>query len=72
MRLIVLFSGQGGQTAEHLSELRADAETRAWLPALDALRGNDLASNVTAQVLISARHALRWRRLAPRLPRPLL
>ena len=40
MRLIVLFSGQGGQTAEHLSELRADAETRARLPALDALRGN--------------------------------
>lgn len=72
MRLVVLFSGQGGQTAEHLSELRADAETRARLPTLDALRDNDLASNVTAQVVISALHALRWRRLAPRLPRPLL
>lgn len=72
MRLIVLFSGQGGQTAEHLSELRADAETRARLPALDALRDNDLASNVTAQVVISALHGLRWRRLAQRLPRPLL
>lgn len=68
----MLFSGQGGQTAEHLSELRADADTRARLPALDALRDNDLASNVTAQVVISALQALRWRRLAPRLPRPLL
>jgi len=72
VRLVVLFSGQGGQTAEHLSELRADADTRARLPALDALRDNDLASNVTAQVVISALQALRWRRLAPRLPRPLL
>ncbi len=72
MRLVVLFSGQGGQTAEHLSELRADAETRARLPTLDALRDNDLASNVTAQVVISALHALRWRRLAPWLPQPIL
>lgn len=72
MRLVVLFSGQGGQTPEHLSELRADAETRARLPTLDALRDNDLASNVTAQVVISALQALRWRRLAPRLPQPVL
>lgn len=68
----MLFSGQGGQTAGHLSELRADAETSARLPALDALRSDDLDSNVIAQVAISALHALRWRRLAPRLPRPLL
>lgn len=72
MRLVVLFSGQGGQTAGHLSELRADAETNARLPALDALRSDDLDSNVIAQVAISALHALRWRRLAPRLPRPQL
>ncbi|MBL8468607.1 acyltransferase domain-containing protein [Methyloversatilis discipulorum] len=72
MRLAVLFSGQGGQSSEHLSELRADADTRARLPALDALRDDDLASNVTAQVVISALQALRWRRLAPRLPQPVL
>lgn len=72
MRLIVLFSGQGGQSAEHLSELRADAQTRHMLPALDTLTGDDLSNNVAAQTAISALHALRWHRLAARLPRPLL
>lgn len=76
MRLAVLFSGQGAQTAKHLAELRADAVVAQALDSiarpLDAPAAQELADNTVAQTLISALHAARWRRLAPRLPRPLL
>lgn len=71
MRLAVLFSGQGGQTDAHLDELRADAGMQALLPA-SATEGSDLARNSAAQALISALHALRWQRLSPHLPKPIL
>lgn len=80
MRVAILFSGQGGQRAEHWQQVaaQADGELRlALLACLPALAQPDyspdaetLARNQLAQPLIFAQQMLLWTALQPRLPRP--
>lgn len=81
MRLALLFSGQGGQTAAHWQQVQAGV-TGEWREALrQALPGiadhdamvapGMLAKNKIAQPLIFAQQMLLWGRLQSRLPRPI-
>lgn len=84
MRLIVLFSGQGSQTADHVARLPllacADlaAALRAALPAefanadLATLPADVLTANRVAQPLLCAYQLALWQQLAPLVPAPLL
>jgi [acyl-carrier-protein] S-malonyltransferase len=68
MRLVVCFSGQGGQSEKHLHEVQHDPFVAGALARVLPAAGT-LADNLTAQCVISALHAARWHRLAPRLGR---
>lgn len=82
MRLIVLFSGQGGLRREHVLRLRASAPPDVAEPLRAALRLLDVqtaalteaqwAANRLAQPLICAYQLALWRELAPLLPSPVL
>ena len=80
MRLAILFSGQGQQTAEHLGFLREhvgkssaaalkNALGMAWTERDPPI--NELSANVIAQPLIFGFEMLWWERLAPYLPTPI-
>lgn len=81
MRLALLFSGQGGQTAAHWQQVQAGVtgEVReAVLQALPAIAAPNatvapekLAKNEIAQPLIFAQQMLLWGQLQSRLPRPI-
>jgi [acyl-carrier-protein] S-malonyltransferase len=76
MRLALLFSGQGGQRAEHWQWV-CDQAPPAWLAAL-ATAGltlatvdpGNLAKNRIAQPLIFTQQMLLWQQLASHLPNP--
>jgi [acyl-carrier-protein] S-malonyltransferase len=80
--LIFLFSGQGLQTLAHRDEILSegtpalhralDAELAQAGTALATLDERRLHDNAVAQVLIWGLQWLRWKALAPHLPRPVL
>ncbi len=81
MRLALLFSGQGGQTAAHWQQVRdgvAGELREALLPVLPGIADQNatvspekLAKNKFAQPLIFAQQMLLWGQLQSRLPRPI-
>ena len=79
MRLAILFSGQGQQTLEHLSFLRANAGRDASHELSNVLgdvwdesgqQSLDLSTNVIAQPLIFGFEMAWWEKLMPCLPTP--
>lgn len=79
MRLVILFSGQGGQRPEHWQQIAASADGDFRAALLACLPGladpavpepETLARNQVAQPLIFAQQMLLWTALQPRLPRP--
>lgn len=75
MRLALLFSGQGGQRAEHWRQVEASAACGfpAMLAAPDWAEGSEgaITRNSVAQPLIFAQQMLVWSQLGPALPRPI-
>lgn len=81
MRLALLFSGQGGQSAAHWQQVRdgvAGELREALLPVLPDIADQNatvspekLAKNKFAQPLIFAQQMLLWGQLQSRLPRPI-
>ncbi|MDE2439486.1 MAG: malonate decarboxylase subunit epsilon [Betaproteobacteria bacterium] len=80
MRLAILFSGQGGQTAAHWQQVQAgvDGELRNALgkvlpeitDSMLTVAPEQLAKNPIAQPLIFTQQMLLWEQLRNRLPRP--
>lgn len=75
MRLALLFSGQGGQRAEHWRQ--AEASAACGFPAVLAERDRAegcegaITRNSVAQPMIFAHQMLIWRQLSAVLPRPI-
>lgn len=81
MRLALLFSGQGGQTAAHWQQVQAGIDGELGQAIVQAVPGigernatvnpEKLAKNKVAQPLIFAQQMLLWGSLQSRLPRPI-
>lgn len=81
MRLALLFSGQGGQTAAHWQQVQAGVTGELREVLVQVLPGitdssltvnpKKLAKNKIAQPLIFAQQMLLWNSLQSRLPRPI-
>ncbi|WP_418648160.1 malonate decarboxylase subunit epsilon [Thauera butanivorans] len=74
MRLALVFSGQGGQRAEHWRQVEAGAACGfpSVLDAPERAEGSEgaITRNSIAQPLIFAHQMLVWNQLGPLLPRP--